>query len=81
MSFSVQIYSRELTLVPSNGLQLLDENRWYNFDDSHISPINEEDVKSAAAYVLFYRRVKTDDNSASNGIASSGGHHSISSRK
>ena len=41
-------------------LQLLDENRWYNFDDSHISPINEEDVKSAAAYVLFYRRVKSD---------------------
>ncbi|XP_019188510.1 PREDICTED: ubiquitin carboxyl-terminal hydrolase 5 isoform X2 [Ipomoea nil] len=62
-------------------IKLLDENRWYNFDDSHISPINEEDVKSAAAYVLFYRRVKTDDNSASNGIASSGGHHSISSRK
>ncbi|XVF41010.1 hypothetical protein PTKIN_Ptkin01aG0246200 [Pterospermum kingtungense] len=45
-------------------IKLLDENRWYNFDDSHISPINEEDVKSAAAYVLFYRRVKSD-NSAS----------------
>ncbi|XP_027181534.1 ubiquitin carboxyl-terminal hydrolase 5 [Coffea eugenioides] len=41
-------------------IKLLDENRWYNFDDSHISPINEEDVKSAAAYVLFYRRVKAD---------------------
>ncbi|KAL3531018.1 hypothetical protein ACH5RR_010340 [Cinchona calisaya] len=41
-------------------IKLLDENRWYNFDDSHISPINEDDVKSAAAYVLFYRRVKTD---------------------
>ncbi|KDO53670.1 hypothetical protein CISIN_1g0403851mg, partial [Citrus sinensis] len=37
-------------------IKLLDENRWYNFDDSHISPINEDDVKSAAAYVLFYRR-------------------------
>ncbi|XVF00085.1 hypothetical protein REPUB_Repub03eG0255200 [Reevesia pubescens] len=41
-------------------IKLLDENRWYNFDDSHISPINEDDVKSAAAYVLFYRRVKSD---------------------
>ncbi|KAK4839305.1 hypothetical protein QYF36_020867 [Acer negundo] len=41
-------------------IKLLDENRWYNFDDSHISPINEEEVKSAAAYVLFYRRVKSD---------------------
>jgi ubiquitin carboxyl-terminal hydrolase 4/11/15 len=38
-------------------VQLLDENRWYNFDDSHVSAINEEDVKSGAAYVLFYRRV------------------------
>lgn len=37
-------------------LQLLDDNRWYNFDDSHISHINEDDVKSGAAYVLFYRR-------------------------
>ncbi|KDP20649.1 hypothetical protein JCGZ_03783 [Jatropha curcas] len=42
-------------------IKLLDENRWYNFDDSHISPITEDDVKSAAAYVLFYRRVRTDD--------------------
>ncbi|VVB06421.1 unnamed protein product [Arabis nemorensis] len=34
----------------------LDDNRWYNFDDNHISHINEDDVKSGAAYVLFYRR-------------------------
>lgn len=53
-------------------IKLLDENRWYNFDDSHISPINEEDVKSAAAYVLFYRRVKGDDASMSNGAQSCG---------
>ncbi|XP_047968129.1 ubiquitin carboxyl-terminal hydrolase 5-like isoform X2 [Salvia hispanica] len=47
-------------------IKLLDENRWYNFDDSHISPINEEDVKSAAAYVLFYKRVTllSDEESA-----------------
>ncbi|CAN6822978.1 unnamed protein product [Brassica oleracea] len=31
-------------------------NRWYSFDDSHISHINEDDLKSGAAYVLFYRR-------------------------
>lgn len=47
-------------------IKLLDENKWYNFDDSHISPINEDDVKSSAAYVLFYRRVKPDA-STSNG--------------
>ncbi|KAM7257841.1 hypothetical protein ACFE04_013582 [Oxalis oulophora] len=47
-------------------IKLLDENRWYNFDDTHISPINEEEVKSPAAYVLFYRRVKS---AASNGNA------------
>ncbi|XP_043692351.1 ubiquitin carboxyl-terminal hydrolase 5-like [Telopea speciosissima] len=48
-------------------IKLLDENKWYNFDDSHISPINEEEVKSAAAYVLFYRRVESEDVSISNG--------------
>lgn len=41
-------------------MQLLDENKWYNFDDSHISLINEEDVKSGAAY-LFHQRIKTHD--------------------
>ncbi|KAI6696953.1 hypothetical protein NL676_017072 [Syzygium grande] len=51
-------------------IKLLDENRWYNFDDSHISPINEDDVKSAAAYVLFYRRVKIGDSLVSNGTRS-----------
>lgn len=47
-----------------NDMQLLDENRWYNFDDSHITPINEDDVKSSGAYVLFYRRVKTASDGA-----------------
>ncbi|CAI9105817.1 OLC1v1004831C2 [Oldenlandia corymbosa var. corymbosa] len=31
---------------------------WYDFDDSHVSPINEDKIKSSAAYVLFYRRVQ-----------------------
>ncbi|KAL6978143.1 ubiquitin-specific protease [Sarracenia purpurea var. burkii] len=61
-------------------IKLLDENRWYNFDDSHISTINEDDVKSAAAYVLFYRRVKTDNASVSNGAQSSAGHNIYSQK-
>ncbi|KAI9094255.1 hypothetical protein K1719_021309 [Acacia pycnantha] len=32
-------------------------DRWYDFDDSHVYPINQEKIKSSAAYVLFYRRV------------------------
>ncbi|XP_078441070.1 ubiquitin-specific protease 5 [Wolffia australiana] len=52
-------------------IKLLEENRWYNFDDSHLSPINEEDVKSAAAYVLFYRRVKCEGSSGTNGLQTS----------
>lgn len=39
-------------------LQLIEEDTWYHFDDSHVSPINEADIKTSAAYVLFYRRVK-----------------------
>ncbi|KAM5550559.1 ubiquitin carboxyl-terminal hydrolase 5 [Rosa sericea] len=62
-------------------IKLLDENRWYSFDDSHISPINEEDVKSAAAYVLFYRRVKSEDSFVSNGVLSCGGDNKVASHK
>ncbi|KAK3031828.1 hypothetical protein RJ639_035965 [Escallonia herrerae] len=62
-------------------IKLLDENRWYNFDDSHITPINEEDVKSAAAYVLFYRRVKTDNVTVSNGAQSSAGRNNFVPKK
>ncbi|MQL85326.1 hypothetical protein Taro_017852, partial [Colocasia esculenta] len=56
-------------------IKLPEENRWYNFDDSHISPINEEDVKSAAAYVLFYRRIKGEGASVGNGAKSSVDHN------
>ncbi|XP_042509184.1 ubiquitin carboxyl-terminal hydrolase 5 isoform X2 [Macadamia integrifolia] len=62
-------------------IKLLDENRWYNFDDSHISPINEDEVKSAAAYVLFYRRVKSEDIPISNGTRSCAGHDNSSFQK
>nr|XP_017253038.1 PREDICTED: ubiquitin carboxyl-terminal hydrolase 5 isoform X1 [Daucus carota subsp. sativus] len=62
-------------------IKLLDENRWYNFDDTHISPINEDEVRSGAAYVLFYRRVKTDTASASSGAPVSAGHNNLSSQK
>ncbi|CAN1160618.1 Ubiquitin carboxyl-terminal hydrolase 5 [Linum perenne] len=54
-------------------IKLLEENKWYNFDDSHISLINEDDVKSAAAYVLFYRRVRSSDVVTSNGEVSHSG--------
>ncbi|EEF43462.1 ubiquitin carboxyl-terminal hydrolase 9 [Ricinus communis] len=40
--------------------KLMDESRWYNFDDSRVSPVNEADIKTSAAYVLFYRRVGTE---------------------
>ncbi|KAG8376849.1 hypothetical protein BUALT_Bualt09G0106600 [Buddleja alternifolia] len=32
-------------------------NRWYEFDDSHVYPVSEEQIKNQAAYVLFYKRV------------------------
>ena len=43
-------------------MQLIDENRWYHFDDSHVSAVNESDIRTSAAYVLFYKRVKTGPN-------------------
>nr|POE75288.1 ubiquitin carboxyl-terminal hydrolase 5 [Quercus suber] len=62
-------------------IKLLDENRWYNFDDHQVSPIHEEEVKTAHAYVLFYRRVKNDGTSASNGAQSCAGGNHVSSQK
>uniref|UniRef100_A0A2C9V083 Ubiquitin carboxyl-terminal hydrolase n=1 Tax=Manihot esculenta TaxID=3983 RepID=A0A2C9V083_MANES len=32
-------------------------DRWYDFDDSQVHPINQDKIKTSAAYVLFYRRV------------------------
>ncbi|WOL10894.1 ubiquitin carboxyl-terminal hydrolase 8-like isoform X1 [Canna indica] len=31
---------------------------WYDFDDGYVHPIAEDTVKSSAAYVLFYQRVR-----------------------
>ncbi|CAH9115478.1 unnamed protein product [Cuscuta epithymum] len=33
-------------------------DQWYDFDDSYVSPINADKIKTSAAYVLFYRRVQ-----------------------
>ncbi|KAK8915991.1 Ubiquitin carboxyl-terminal hydrolase 9 [Platanthera zijinensis] len=41
--------------------KLIEGNSWYHFDDSHVSPVSEESIKTAAAYVLFYRRKKEVD--------------------
>ncbi|KAI7993117.1 Ubiquitin carboxyl-terminal hydrolase 8 [Camellia lanceoleosa] len=35
----------------------LGRDRWYEFDDSLVSPASEEQIKTSAAYVLFYRRI------------------------
>jgi ubiquitin carboxyl-terminal hydrolase 20/33 len=29
---------------------------WYEFDDSFVRQVSEEDVEAAEAYVLFYQR-------------------------
>ncbi|XP_009622829.1 ubiquitin carboxyl-terminal hydrolase 9 [Nicotiana tomentosiformis] len=42
--------------------KLIDDDRWYHFDDSHVSAAAESDIKTSAAYVLFYRRVKVQQN-------------------
>ncbi|CAN8314025.1 unnamed protein product [Cochlearia groenlandica] len=40
--------------------KLMDENKWYDFDDSHVSSVNESDITTSAAYVLFYKRVRSE---------------------
>ncbi|KAJ1702668.1 hypothetical protein LUZ63_002447 [Rhynchospora breviuscula] len=36
-------------------------NRWYDFDDQCVTAVPEDNIKTAAAYVLFYRRVDPTD--------------------
>ncbi|KAL8211393.1 hypothetical protein R6Q57_005830 [Mikania cordata] len=35
-----------------------DGDKWYDFDDNYVSPIDEGRIKTSAAYVLFYRRLE-----------------------
>ncbi|KAJ3179960.1 CSN-associated deubiquitinating enzyme Ubp12 [Gaertneriomyces sp. JEL0708] len=35
------------------------DGKWYNFDDSRVSPADESDVMTSAAYMLFYQRRRT----------------------
>lgn len=32
---------------------------WYHFDDSHVSSVRSSEVKTNAAYILFYQRRKS----------------------
>ncbi|GAN07744.1 ubiquitin carboxyl-terminal hydrolase 4 isoform X2 [Mucor ambiguus] len=36
--------------------QNFEDGNWYNFDDSHVSKVDVNDVKTTAAYLLFYKR-------------------------
>eukprot|EP01018_Ginkgo_biloba_P013199 Gb_00782 [translate_table: standard] len=43
------------------------ESGWYEFDDDTVTACaQEESIKTSAAYVLFYRRVKSEDASMTN---------------
>lgn len=36
--------------------QNFEDGNWYNFDDSHVTKVDVNDVKTTAAYLLFYKR-------------------------
>ncbi|KAJ0235547.1 Peptidase C19 [Hirschfeldia incana] len=45
--------------------KLMDENKWYVFDDSRVTAIDESKIKTKAAYVLYYRRVRSESEASS----------------
>ncbi|OMO79890.1 Peptidase C19, ubiquitin carboxyl-terminal hydrolase 2 [Corchorus capsularis] len=55
--------------------KLVDENTWYHFDDSHVSSVNEAEIKTSAAYLLFYKRVRSESKMETGEASNS---HSIS---
>lgn len=38
-----------------------EDNQWYNFNDSSVSRTEASQINPSAAYLLFYRRRKSDD--------------------
>ncbi|KAF6136233.1 hypothetical protein GIB67_001642 [Kingdonia uniflora] len=44
--------------------KLLEGNRWYDFDDSFVTPVSEDDIQTSQAYVLFYRRSQIEQDEA-----------------
>ena len=50
----------EINFLSILHLQLVEEDSWYHFDDSHVSSVNEEETRTSAAYLLFYRRVDSN---------------------
>lgn len=50
--------------------KLVEEDTWYHFDDAHVTPVSEGDIRTSAAYLLFYQRVKTNTPNGSEGESS-----------
>lgn len=46
--------------------------KWYDYDDFHVSPVNENKLKetivSSDAYNIFYRRRDWHENNVKNGV-------------
>ncbi|GJX64149.1 probable inactive receptor kinase [Tanacetum coccineum] len=62
----VSCYGKRVTMlrlsgigVPVSYLQEFSTNQYSHFDDSHVTPVSEGDIRTSAAYLLFYQRVKT----------------------
>lgn len=45
-----QLQAGHYTAITKNG------DKWYQFNDHKIAPIDEKDIVGAAAYILFYQR-------------------------
>ncbi|KAI8372393.1 hypothetical protein BD560DRAFT_394819 [Blakeslea trispora] len=48
--------------------QNFENGNWYNFDDSHVSKVDVSDVKTTAAYLLFYKRRRVVDKGSTKSV-------------
>ncbi|XP_033115051.1 ubiquitin carboxyl-terminal hydrolase 31-like [Anneissia japonica] len=47
------------------------DNQWYNFDDTKVTPVQDDKVITKAAYILFYHRRCLSNGSVSSGSSTS----------
>ena len=45
-----------MSCIDTAYAQNFEDKNWYHFDDSHVTKVDVSEIKTTAAYLLFYKR-------------------------